>query len=103
MRSIWNWCRKLVAGSRGSEERLSVALDELPAHSYQLASDGAIYHRDADHVWRFVHDDSEPTSGGFRYRLLEGPWPVGDTFTRPLPGDSDTLGDCTSPAARHGD
>lgn len=103
MRGLWRRLSELVARPRRSEERLPVAVDRLRFHPCDFAHYDADGRRIANDVLRLLYRHPEPTIGRSGPRSPEGTWPVGDTFTRPLPGDSDTLGDCTSPAARHSD
>lgn len=103
MRSFRDRLRLLVERSRGRHQLLHMALDALPPGADHISFDWPITPREANHVLRLLFRNRQREIGRSGPRSLEGPWPVGDTFTRPLPGDSATLGDCTSPAARHSD
>lgn len=104
MRGLWRRLGKLVAGSRRSEERLPVAVDALLAYQDHVDCHAPLCDCGADDVLRLLYGDSFRTlagkTGRSGPRSLEGAWPVGDTFTRPLPRDRYTSGDC---ATRYGD
>lgn len=64
MRSLWNWFGILVAGSRGSEERLPVALDHLSSNYDRSYPDWPGHHSHPDDVLRLLHRDEGPEAGG---------------------------------------
>ena len=87
MRGLRNWYRQLVRRPRSSEERLRVALAELPAHPHYLSFDPPLSRREADDVLRLLHRHREAAASGSR------PGSTGSVglgpFAGPVSGESD--------------
>lgn len=95
MRNIWRRVSQLVARSRGGNQQLHLALERLSDDTSVVTADQPLSDRQTDDVLRLLRGNGEGTVSGFGPVRIEGFGVVGDTFTRPLSGDSSTSGDCT--------
>lgn len=107
MVAYWNrWLRglrrrlgQLVGRSRGSEERLSVAVDELPTHNYYVLRHRTFSDGSTDDVWRLVHRDQLSTASRPRSADDEVTFAVADTWTGSVSSTSRTVADKTFTAS----
>lgn len=96
MRELWRRLSKLVERPRSGGQQLSVALEDLPAYYDPVTGDRHIIIGPPNDVLRLLYRDTERAPSGLGPHRIESFGPVGDTYTRPLPGDSTACGDCTT-------